>query len=40
MYYEDNDRHHLPHIHCRYQEHKVALSIEDDTILDGEIPSR
>jgi len=38
--YEDNDRHHLPHIHVRYSGEKASVSIEDGTILAGSIPSR
>jgi uncharacterized protein DUF4160 len=38
--YEDNDRHHLPHIHVRYAGEKASVSIEDGTILAGSFPSR
>ena len=29
MYFRDNRRHHLPHIHVRYQDLEAAISIED-----------
>lgn len=38
--YEDNDRHHLPHIHVRYAGEKASVSIEDGTVLAGSLPSR
>jgi hypothetical protein len=38
--YEDNDRHHLPHIHVRYAGEKASVSIEDGTVLAGGLPSR
>jgi uncharacterized protein DUF4160 len=30
--YEDNDRHHLPHIHVRYSGEKASVSIDDGTV--------
>lgn len=38
--YEDNDRHHLPHIHVRYQGMKASVAIEDGRVLAGEIPPK
>lgn len=40
MFYEDNDRHHLPHIHVRYSGMKAAIAIEDGRVLAGEIPAK
>jgi hypothetical protein len=40
MYFRDNTRHHLPHIHVRYQGAAAAISIEDGSVLDGELPSK
>ena len=40
MYFRDNRRHHLPHIHVRYQGEEAAISIDDGVILDGHIPLR
>ena len=39
MYFMDNKQHKLPHIHVRYQEHEVVVSIPDGTVLDGSIPA-
>jgi hypothetical protein len=40
MFFEDNDRHHLPHIHARYSGEKASVSIDDGTVLTGCIPAR
>ena len=40
IFYEDNERHSLPHIHVRYQGMKAAISIEDGTVLAGKIPPK
>ncbi|MBI5331474.1 MAG: DUF4160 domain-containing protein [Betaproteobacteria bacterium] len=40
MYVLDTERHHLPHIHVRYNEFKCVLGIPDGETLDGELPSR
>jgi hypothetical protein len=40
IFYEDNDRHHLPHIHVRYSGEKASVAIEDGNILAGSLPSR
>jgi len=40
MYFRDNARHHLPHIHVRYQGVEAAISIEDGSVLDGHLPSK
>lgn len=37
MYYFDKDRHHLPHIHVRYQEQEAVLSIPDGALLEGQL---
>jgi Domain of unknown function (DUF4160) len=37
MYYLDNKRHHSPHIHIKYQEQEVVLSIPDGEILEGNL---
>ncbi len=39
MYYLDNKRHNLPHIHVKYQDQEVVLSIPDGTILEGSLKS-
>ena len=37
MYFFDNQRHHLPHIHVKYQGQEVVLAIPDGKILQGEL---
>lgn len=38
MYFMDNKQHKMPHIHDKYQEHEVVVSIPDGEVLDGSIP--
>lgn len=38
--YEDSDRHHLPHIHVRYQDAKASISIDDGLVLAGSLPPK
>ena len=38
MFFEIKEKHHLPHVHARYQGHKASISIEDATLLAGELP--
>ena len=38
MYYMDNQQHHLPHIHVKYQGDEVVVSIPEGDILEGAIP--
>jgi hypothetical protein len=37
MYYLDNKRHNLPHIHVKYQEQEVVLQIPDGNVLEGKL---
>ena len=37
MYFLDKKRHHLPHIHVKYQEQEVVLSIPDGEVLEGSL---
>jgi hypothetical protein len=37
MYYFDNRRHHMPHIHVKYQEQEAVLSIPDGEVLEGQL---
>lgn len=39
MYYFDNRRHKLPHVHVRYGEEEAVLGIPEGEILEGELPS-
>ena len=38
LYFYDNERHHLPHIHVRYQGMKAYISICDGELIEGSIP--
>jgi hypothetical protein len=38
MYYLNNKKHHLPHIHVKYQDQEAVFSIESGEILEGELP--
>ncbi len=40
MYFRDNRRHHLPHIHVRYQGEEGSVSIDDGLLLDGVLPPK
>jgi hypothetical protein len=40
MYFRDNRRHHLPHIHVRYQGSEAAVSIVAGDVLDGSLPTK
>jgi uncharacterized membrane protein YcaP (DUF421 family) len=37
MYYFDNQKHHLPHIHVKYQDDEAAISIPAGELLEGEL---
>lgn len=38
MFYRDNEKHHMPHIHADYQGQVAVYSILDGSILAGELP--
>lgn len=38
MYFFDDERHKLPHIHARYQGDEASFSILDGSVLSGGIP--
>jgi hypothetical protein len=38
LYFVDNKRHKLPHIHARYQEDEVVIALPNDEILEGSLP--
>ncbi len=40
LYFFDNDRHNLPHIHLRYAEYNASITIETGEILAGDFPNR
>lgn len=37
LYFFDDERHKLPHIHARYQGQQASFSIRDGAMLSGEI---
>lgn len=39
LYFFDDERHKLPHIHTRYQGQQASFSILDGVLLSGEIPA-
>ena len=40
MFFRDNRRHYLPHIHVRYQGDEAAIGLEDGNILEGKFPPK
>jgi len=40
MFVLDADKHHKPHIHVRYAEHRASVDIESGEILAGSLPRR
>jgi len=40
MYYNDTQRHHLPHFHARYGEYSASFAIDPLALIDGVIPQR
>ncbi len=40
MFFYDTERHHLPHIHVRYQDAKAVMDIEEGNILEGSLPQK
>ncbi len=40
MFYGDNEQHHTPHIHVRYQGRKASIAIDDGRVLAGDFPAR
>jgi len=39
MFASDDERHHLPHVHVRYAEHKASLAIDTGEVLGGSLPA-
>ncbi len=37
MYYFDNRQHHVPHVHVKYSDQEIVLSIPDGQILEGNL---
>jgi hypothetical protein len=39
MYFIDNKRHKLPHIHVRYQDMEAVFEIPSGSVLEGDLPA-
>lgn len=39
MYFYDNKKHNLPHIHAEYGEYQATIAIDDGYVLSGSLPS-
>lgn len=39
MYFFDKKKHHLPHIHVKYQDDEAVFSIPDGRLLEGSLPN-
>ena len=37
MYFYDNKKHHLPHIHVKYQNDEAVFSIIDGNLIEGKL---
>jgi hypothetical protein len=38
MYYTDKLKHHLPHIHVKYNEYEAVFTIDEGNMLKGTLP--
>ena len=38
LYFGDDEHHHIPHVHARYQSEKVSVSIPTGEVLAGSFP--
>ena len=38
LYFFDNKKHQLPHIHVKYQENEAVVAIPEGDVLEGSIP--
>ena len=38
MYFYDNKKHRLPHIHVKYQNDEAVFSIIDGNLIEGKLP--
>ena len=39
MYFYDDKKHKMPHIHAEYSEYTASIAITDGTVLNGSLPS-
>lgn len=40
MYFFDDRKHHLPHIHAQFGEHIAVIAIDDGEVLTGNLPTK
>jgi hypothetical protein len=40
LYFYDNKKHNIPHIHVEYQGNEAVISIADGSILEGELQTK
>ena len=40
MYFFDNKKHKLPHIHAKYNEYEAVFDLSSGEIIDGKFPNR
>jgi hypothetical protein len=40
MFYLDNQRHNLPHLHIEYQGDNAVISLPEGEIIEGKLPSK
>jgi hypothetical protein len=38
MYFVDNRRHNLPHVHVKYQDDEAIVAIPEGEVLEGKLP--
>nr|VFK41403.1 MAG: protein of unknown function (DUF4160) [Candidatus Kentron sp. SD]VFK47205.1 MAG: protein of unknown function (DUF4160) [Candidatus Kentron sp. SD] len=38
IYFYDDGKHNLPHIHAEYGEHEASIAIDDGAVLSGNLP--
>ena len=39
LYFFDNEKHHIPHIHTKYQGDEAVFAILDGELIEGKLPS-
>jgi len=39
LYFMDNQRHHQPHVHAKYQDDEAVISIPEGDLLEGSLPT-
>ena len=38
LYFQDDRRHHRPHVHARYQDDEAVFAIPEGDLLEGSVP--